>query len=331
MIPRILFVHNYPVKFVQTDLSILRERYTVREWYQSSRFVNVPDLAHAIANTDLIFGWFASWHTLFPCLFARVLKRPALLVVGGYDTANIPEIGYGSQRGGVRRQISRLAMRMACRLVAFSESSRCEAIQNAGIDASRVDLVYLGVNGCEAAPARKEAMIATVGTVEQANLRRKGLEPFVRAAAHLPEVSFILIGNWRDDSINHLRAIAPANVRFAGRISDAFLQSYFSRARVYVQASRHEGFGLSVAEAMLAECIPVVTRAGSLPEVVGDTGVYIDSQEPEAVADGIRQALKFDERWGERGRARVIREFPLARRRKGLYEAIDKALDRCVR
>ena len=57
---------------------------------------------------------------------------------------------------------------------------------------------------------------------------------------------------------------------------------------MYVQASRHEGFGLAVAEAMLAGCVPVVMNVTAMPEVVGDAGVLIESQEPAAVADGVR-------------------------------------------
>ena len=58
-----------------------------------------------------------------------------------------------------------------------------------------------------------------------------------------------------------------------------------------MQASRHEGFGLAVAEAMLAGCVPVVMNVTAMPEVVGDAGVLIESQRPEEVADGVRRAL----------------------------------------
>ena len=60
-----------------------------------------------------------------------------------------------------------------------------------------------------------------------------------------------------------------------------------------MQASRHEGFGLAVAEAMLAGCVPVVMNVTAMPEVVGDAGVLIESQRPEDVAEGIRRALEL--------------------------------------
>ena len=37
---------------------------------------------------------------------------------------------------------------------------------------------------------------------------------------------------------------------------------------------------------MLAGCVPVVMNVTAMPEVVGDAGVLIESQEPDAVADG---------------------------------------------
>jgi glycosyltransferase involved in cell wall biosynthesis len=327
MTRRLLFVHNHLTSFVQADLALLRERYDVREWYQRTRQVNFVALAGAVRENDLVFGWFASWHTLSPVWFARLLKRPSVLVVGGYDTANLPEIGYGSQRGGLRRLVAGTAMRQAGTLITNSCFTRNEVIENVGIEPAHVTVIYHGLEAADdPASETKEDLAVTVGSVDQANLKRKGLEPFVRSAACLPQLSFVLIGNWRDHSINYLRSIAPSNVRFAGRVTDRQLHDYLARARVYVQASLHEGFGLSVAEAMLARCVPVVTRAGALPEVVGEAGVYVESAEPEALANGIREAFKLDAKWGERARARVMREFPLSRRRKGLFSVIENSL-----
>jgi glycosyltransferase involved in cell wall biosynthesis len=311
---------------VQIDLSLLRERYAVSEWYQRSRGVNLLDLVHAVVKSDLVFGWFASWHTFFPVLIARMLGRTSVLVVGGYDTANMTEIAYGSQRGGIKQWIVQMTMQLATHLIAFSEFSRSEAIRHTNIEPFKISMIYLGLENLKYPLSRKEPMAITVGNVDRSNLQRKGLEMFVRAASCLPQIPFILIGAWRDDTINYLRSIASPNVQFTGWVSDQELRDYFSRARVYVQASRHEGFGLAVAEAMLCECIPVVTRAGALPEVVGNTGIYIDSTESKVLAEGVQRALIVDGQLGKDGRERVMREFPLERRREQMYQLIEKIL-----
>ena len=323
---RLLFVHNHLAKFVQLDLALLRERYAVREWNQQSRWVNLPALTRAVAQCDLVFGWFASWHTFFPFGLARMFKRPSFLVVGGYDVANEPAIEYGSQRGGIRRFVARGTMQMATRVAAFSEFSRVETIKHAAISPNKVEMIYIGLEDCGTRDIPKERMAVTGANVERVNLARKGLEPFVRAAAELDEVPIVLIGAWRDNSIEYLRSIATANVRFTDWVSEAALDDYLSRAMVYVQASRHEGFGLAVAEAMLHACVPVVTRAGALPEVVGDAGIYVSSPEPTVLAEGIRAALGAGE-LGRRARERILSKFPLAKRKERIYDSIDRMLN----
>ena len=326
---KVLFVHNYPSKFVESDLHLLQGRYAVSEWYQKSRLVNLPALARAISQSDLVFGWFASWHTFFPILLARMLGKPSLLVVGGYDTANVPEISYGSQRGGIKKWVSRTAMHHSSQLIVNSIATRDEAISNADIDPGRINVIYHGLKSSSSfATVPKENLAVTVGNVDRCNLKRKGLEPFVRAAGLIPEYEFVMIGAWRDDAIESLRMVAPSNVRFTGWVRDEELNKYYLRAAVYVQASRHEGFGLAVAEAMLHQCVPVVTRAGSLPEVVGEAGVYINSTEPREIAEGVRRARAMMETLGPRARERILGEFRLGTREKLLFRTIDAMVGR---
>jgi glycosyltransferase involved in cell wall biosynthesis len=94
---------------------------------------------------------------------------------------------------------------------------------------------------------------------------------------------------------------------------------------VYVQASRHEGFGLSLAEAMLAGCVPVVTDVGALPEVVGDVGVTIAEPSPALIAEGVERALRLGAAEGARARARVLEAFPLEPRAAGLRREVEAA------
>ena len=178
-------------------------------------------------------------------------------------------------------------------------------------------------------PASRERMAMTVGHLVRNTLEQKGHRPFVRAAAELPDVRFVFVGKWHDDAIEVLRELAGDNVEFTGWVSDEELHDLYRRASVYVQASRHEGFGLAVAEAMLAGCVPVVMNVTAMPEVVGDAGVLIESQEPEAVAAGVQG--------GARARARGARCAPASassrpsrwsKRRDALLTVVEEALHR---
>src|SRR6185295_13779087 len=142
--------------------------------------------------------------------------------------------------------------------------SAAEAVSNAGLADRKLNTIHHGVPDLftELPASPRKRMVLTVGNVDQSTLLRKGHDVFVRTAALLPDVEFVLAGNWRDNAVDHLRRIATPNVTLTGRLTDEALADYYRQASVYVQPSLHEGFGLSVAEAMLAGCIPVVSRKG---------------------------------------------------------------------
>ncbi|HEX9005685.1 MAG TPA: glycosyltransferase family 4 protein [Bacteroidota bacterium] len=331
---QILFVRNNPTSFLNMDLALLSARYQVRDWYQRGPLFDPTALLRAVRKCDLVFGWFASWHTLWPILAARLLGRPSVLVVGGYDTASVPSIAYGNMSKPFKRWISRTTMRLADTLVVNSHFIEEEVVRLAGMPRAKVTMVYHGLDLSpkdrrpEHTEPSRGRVVLTVGKVDRFNLRRKGLEPFVRAAALLPSFTFVVAGPWMDGTIGRLRAISSPNVTFTGRISEEELDELYRRAAVYVQPSVHEGFGLSVAEAMLRECVPVTTRAGALPEVVGDCGVALDSTDPEAVARGIVQAYACRTTLGPRARDRIIEHFPLERRDKEFATLIEGAIRR---
>ncbi len=326
---RVLYVHSRKASFVAIDREILAERYEVEDLYQPGRWPNPLAVVRGVLRADLVFGWFASWHTFFPVTLAALLRKPSVMIIGGFDTANMPDIGYGYQQGGVRRWASRWIMRRATRLVTNSNYSLSEIERNTPIPPQRVRVVHHGVpDPFGEAPAAKQREAMTVGAIDRTTLVQKGQLPFVEAARELPDVRFTFAGKWLDDAVEQLRARAGDNVELTGWLSDQDLLAAYRRAAVYVQASRHEGFGLAVAEAMLAGCVPVVMDVTAMPEVVGDAGVLIDSQDPGAVAEGVRKALELGPDGARRARERILRDFPMERRRDGILGAAADALSR---
>jgi glycosyltransferase involved in cell wall biosynthesis len=324
---RLLYVHSRKASFVAIDRDILAERFEIEDLYQPGRRPSPVKLIRGVLRADIVFGWFASWHTFFPITLAWLLRKPSVLIIGGFDTADMPDIGYGYQQGGVRRWASRWIMRRAGRLITNSSYSLSEIERNTPIEPSRVTVVHHGVPDPfgDAAP-EKQRLALTVGAIDHGTLVQKGQLPFVKAARELPDVSFVFAGKWLDDAVEELRALAPDNVEFTGWLSDEDLRDLYLRAAVYVQASRHEGFGLAVAEAMLAGCVPVVVNATAMPEVVGSAGVLIESQQPQEVADGVRRALALGPDANRSARERILTTFPMASRRDGILKVVDEAL-----
>jgi phosphatidylinositol alpha-1,6-mannosyltransferase len=108
-------------------------------------------------------------------------------------------------------------------------------------------------------------------------------------------------------------------VRFLGGVPDADLPALYNLADVYVGASRRtplsvEGFGIALAEAASSGRPVVAGNAGGIPEAVkdGETGLLVDPERPEAVAEAVRRLLrdpKLARRLGAAGRREIERYY----------------------
>jgi glycosyltransferase involved in cell wall biosynthesis len=334
---KVLFVHTAPhnrlSSFVQQDLDCLRQMYEVDAIGSPSivsRPFGSPAFWRIVRRYDVVFGWFG---TAAPAIIAaRLMGKPGILVAGGFDVVDMPEIGYGLSTPQLKRQRFwiRLGFDWARRVLLFSEASRQSLLAMRGIRPDNLQTLHLGIDADRFRPqGDKLAHALTVGVVNTSNLRRKGLQTFVAAANTTPEIPYRLGGQpLQADAVAQLQTAAPVNFTYLGHLSEGQLLAEYQQAKVYAQLSMHEGFGMALAEAMACACVPVVTAAGSLPEVVGDTGFYVPVEDPEAAGRAIRQACSSDRSAGQRARQRIADLFPPSKRREGLRQAIEAAVAR---
>ena len=72
-------------------------------------------------------------------------------------------------------------------------------------------------------------------------------------------------------------------------------------------------------------CVPVITRKGAMPEVVGDTGYYVPVDDIKATAEAIGKALQDNEK-GKLARARAISMFNPEIRKKRILDIVQEVL-----
>lgn len=321
---KILFLYQGLITFIERDLKILQSVHQVRELrYQGLK--NVPSIISGILWADLSFSWFGKLHAFWAVFFSKLVGKKSVVVAGGDDVAHVPSIKYGMFAYWWKKWCPLFVFKHADLIFPVSNYNLQETIENAGANPTKVKLLYHGFDGEKwkrVDGVSKETLVLTVGQVTNETFRKKGLDLFVRSAAYLPDVPFVLVGPWHDNAIDRLRAIASPNVTFTGGLYGEDLIRIYSQAKVYVQVSIHESFGCSLAEAMLCECLPVVSRRAALPEVVGDCGFYVDELNAEAVAIKIKKVLSLD--CGPKVRERIMQEFPLEKRQGMLLRAVNE-------
>lgn len=118
---------------------------------------------------------------------------------------------------------------------------------------------------------------------------------------------YVLMLGRRDPRKNHanlaaaverlpdLRLVAPEHV------ADDELPALYRGASVFAYPSLFEGFGMPILEAMASGTPVVASSHPSLDEAAGDAAVRVDPESPEAIAEGIEEALRERERLVAKG------------------------------
>jgi glycosyltransferase involved in cell wall biosynthesis len=257
--------------------------------------------------------------------------------------------GWTGERPRVRLYdaIDRLHLRWMDHIVCVSEA-QARRVLHTGVPAERVsvirnaiDLERFPVPDSSAReelqrlfPTPRRCIVGGAGRLSP----EKGFDVLVKAAAAVrsrdPAVGFVLFGD------GPLHAPLAAHIAAAG-LSDSFILAGFRDDAdrllpcfdLFVLPSYTEGLPNVVLEAFAAGVPVVATAVGGTPEVVEDgvNGLLVPPGDAAALAGGIREALRCEERrrqMGQWGRQRVAKEFSFAAQGRQ-YEALFQQLIGC--
>jgi len=266
-----------------------------------SVFARIPDGALVMVD-GLALG-------AMPEVAARHARRVRLVALVHHPLAL--ETGLSREAAAHLEQSERASLRSARHVFVTSEATAV-ALTPYEVERSRITVV---VPGTDEVPARSGGPVATVAPRAAATrdgvtrllcvatlTPRKGYDLLIDALARLASLPWTLtcVGSLTrsTETVTALRdrvgrAGLEEKVTLAGELTGDALESAYQSADLFVLPTRHEGYGMVIAEA-LARGLPVIsTRTGAIPDLVGaNAGLLVPPDDGTAFHDALATVLR---------------------------------------
>jgi len=139
-------------------------------------------------------------------------------------------------------------------------------------------------------------------------------------APKFPEATFYIVGG------SSIKTKAPANVKLLENMPNNQIQPLLSKMQFYMQLSLSEGFPNALSEAMLCECVPIVSNVGGMPDIVDDCGYLLKHKNKEELFSLIESALNNNalNAIGIKARKRIENNYTFENRKSKLLSELEK-------
>ena len=263
------------------------------------------------AGFDLFF--FPTVYSYFP-----IIKRiPCAVCIHDTTPERFPELVFPTWRNRQLWKIkSFLARLQATRVMTISGASAADLSTLLGIPQHKIDVVteapepiFRIINDAAALSAAKSRygvpqnarLLVHVGGMNAHKNILGLLKAMLSVIRRFPDTHLAIVGSlsrkgfWDNVSVlqAHVRDTPPlsAHVHFTDYLSDAELVELLNAAEALVFPSFWEGFGLPAVEAMSCGVPVLASNRSSLPEVVGDAGMFFDPEDTDDIAGTIMEFL----------------------------------------
>ncbi|KKU26463.1 MAG: Glycosyl transferase group 1 [Microgenomates group bacterium GW2011_GWA2_46_16] len=214
------------------------------------------------------------------------------------------------------------AARSATRMIAVSQATKHDLVKLYDIPEDKITVVHNGYDSDIFNLTQKadekilsnyhlspNSYLLFLGTIQP----RKNAIKLVQAFHLLRESGYkgklVIAGSigWLADETLAVIKDSPdaGDIVLTDYVSDQTRKALYSFADVYVLPSFYEGFGVPAIEAMACGTPVAVANNSSLPEVVGDAGLFFNAADPADIARAITEIKSDREHWVKKGLARA--------------------------
>lgn len=179
----------------------------------------------------------------------------------------------------------------AAQVITVSEHTKTDVEELYNSASDNITAIYPGIPeqpipaGVKSVPAR---YFLSVATIEPRKNIDTLLDAFVRVREEYSDIELIVAGGagWKSSqSIQRMKK--QEGVQYIGYITAEQKQHLYENALGFVYPSVYEGFGFPPVEAQRAGTPVLVGQHSSLPEVLGDSAVYIDVLDSDSMYRGM--------------------------------------------
>lgn len=133
-----------------------------------------------------------------------------------------------------------------------------------------------------------------LGSIEPRKNLDRLATAWTRVCKQFPDTELVIAGG-SGPQFSSLNVPNGQQIRHLGYIPENCLSGLYSSASAFILPSLDEGFGLPALEAMACGTPVVASKAGALPEILGDAALLVDPYNIEAIASGIAAVLRQPE------------------------------------
>ena len=342
------FCHSI-TSFTKIDTLILGKKFNVLTFeFRIKGALSVPFLwikqkiflFQNIQKSSLVFCMFAGYHTIIPVIFAKIFNKPCIIVVGGIDAVSFPSVNYGNFNKFILAKITALSFRWCSHIAPISNYLVDSEYTYQDNDCKRQGFLFhvkhlktpftTVFNGFETnqwyfesnSNRIKNSFLSIAANLDSDSRRKiKGIDMVLEAAKVFPQYSFTIIGSAKDQ----LNIEVPQNVKVLPFMPHQELREIYTKHDYYLQLSMSEGFGNTLAEAMLCGCIPIGANAGAIPFIINKNGFILKRKDINELKSVFLQAVEYNRKDEMRINARqsIIDNFSIENRSEALYKIIN--------
>lgn len=214
------------------------------------------------------------------------------------------KMGGSSYRKKAFKYVFSNAVRRASKVIAVSNYTKNDLIQNFGVNEDKVRVIYEGVRKLKAKPLSANQVIVKPYIFYTGVWREhKNLIGLIKAFNILIKKYhmdlWLVLGGKEDPYYPDIRTTweelgLQNRVVTPGFLTDEELTLFYKNASLFVIPSFAEGFGFVGLEAMACGAPVVASSIMSLPEILGNAAIYFNPYDVNDIAEKIREVLTKD-------------------------------------